>query len=1849
MTSRAYVWLSTNGGTWSVASNWDDVTDGIDPSLTVPGINDSVTVVGPSGASVQTIAGPGAAAFASLSGNTRLSGAFTFTSLMAGAGGAGGLLEFLAHDSLSAGTATIASGSLLCGGTATVSGTLTVGQAGAGAATLYATSGGSVQAAALDMGNALSAITIDPTAHVEVGNTGGAAAGALTVDAGSALAGQGDANAYGAVVNNGLITAQGGTLSLGSLTGTGTLDVAAAATLELNGRTGAGQSIDITGALATLAIATEFDAPAGSITGFAPGDAIDELGSPITGASFSQTGTAGGVLTLSYGSQTADTLYLAGNFTGDVFLPSADGAGGTDITVAPAVVSTGGASPGTSTPDDYIWTAAGAGAWNVAANWQDSSRGTGTAAIAPGVNDLVTITGGAHAFLVVAGPGNAASLAVAGALALSGAENIGTLSIGTASAPAVLDLMAGAAMAAQAATVVDGALDVSGQGARFADAGTLLLGGGILGVGLPTAALNASNGASVTLGGLTMGGGSGASVTTDPTSSIVISFGTGTAGAVTVTASGTLSGNGSVNPFGNIIDNGLIDATGAGGTLTLGTLTGSGTLAIAAGATLELMTPTALPIDFAAQSGSLSPSLDLVSELALPTGTLSGFGPGDVIDILGDPITSVSVVRNTTSPSIITLFYGSTVVGRLSLLGGFAHDVFVAEPDASDGTDIVVVQQAGGGGGGGTGTTDTLEWAIPGSGSWSRASNWNDLTTGAVATVAPGTENQVIVDGPTGGSVQSLGGPGTCSSLEFTGNTLLNGAFAATTLTIGTASAAGTLDAIGADVLTATTATLAYGELSLTGAGTDGVFAGTLTIGGIGTALLTVSGTASVQAGALVLEAGAAVSIDATSSMEVGTLGGAAAGALTIDPGCLVSGAGTLNAAGAIIDNGTLSAQGGTLTIGTLSGAGTLDIGTEATLVLATADPAASACQIVFAGGGATLEFEAALTAGAIPCIIAGFAAGDAIVSASAPVTSVAFTQGTTLGTLTLSYGSQPAATLLLGGNFAGDIFAVQPDGTGSEVTVTPTSGGTGPSAGTTTPDDYVWTGTLGDAWNIAANWDDTSASQTPALVAPGLNDLVTITGASGSGFLTVEGPADAASLALSGNVALSGNFSAGTLAVGAGILALGTGTALSTGTADATGGIELQGASLAVAGTLDLAGGTGSVLVADGQSSVSAAELDMEGGAVLADATSSIVVGGTSGGAGELTVDAGGRVSGAGALDILGTVADDGTIIAAGGTLSLGAVSGDGTLLIGQGATLVLDGSAGSGVIIDFAANGTLSASVTPAAAIAGFGTSDAILLPFADAAGATYAATAPGTGVLTITGASQDGESQVLGVLTLLGMNAGSQFSVTGAAGGGTLLTTTTAQNGSSGGGSTVSGATTTGGQYWDTDNFIASEPSYAQQALDVALAGLSSWVFVSPDGSFDGAFPEFGYANVALVSDPADDPGDDPQPYAAIWMPYGYHILIASGNTPLYLVDATGDSLIIGNAGKDSITGLGQNETMIGGAGANTDFWASGTATMVGGGNDIFVAQNGAVNVTTSTNGESSVWLGAANNYVTLNGSDTVSCGGTGIADDTVVSAGSAAEGSLVVGPDLGAMTYQCGAGPASIVGHDGALEVYGAGGQNLVIGGTVASSSCLVDYIGGTGGALVVGEAGMMYVVGGAGALTVFGGVGEGNYSAEAGPSYFVVGDGPTTISASSGNVVWLEGGADVVTSVNGGGVIAWGVNSSGDNTFEAGTGPCTLAGGMGSNLFMAGTGNATLAAGSGGNIFSFTDGSAGGNDDLQNFVIGRDKIALQGYSETPAAILATETVSGGGTSLLLNDGTHITLVGVTGLTAASFTT
>jgi hypothetical protein len=1722
--------------------------------------------------------------------------------------------------------------------------TLGAGQTGLGAAAvnLDATSGARLQLGTLTLDASTASMYVDPASAIEVGQAGGAASGALTIDPGAQLSGQGDANAYAAVINNGTITANGGDLIIGATRGTGQLAIEAGAILTLNGATGPGQSVSFLSGQSTLAIATEFDQPQGDITGFAAGDAIDMLGDPISAATYAATGANSGILTLFYGNVIADTLTLLGNYHGDVFLTAGDGVGGTLITLAPETAGGGNPSQGTSTPDQYAWTVSGGGNWTRAANWEDLTSGANPARIAPGVNNLVSIAGGqTGSFSVIAGPANAASLAITGDIAMAGTFAIGTLAIGTAGGTdGVLDLMPGTAMTASSAAVADGALSITGSAALIVG-GTLALGGGPAGIGLPITALSATAGGTITCAGLTLGGGAGNTVTTDPTATIEVGNAGGAApGAVTIDPGATLAGNGQVNPFGNLVDNGTIAATG--GTLTLGTVTGTGALTIGADASLVLDAGTALPITMTGAGATLG----VANELVALTGTITGYVTGDAIDIENDPITSVSAGFNN-GVTAITLYYDSTPVAHFDLAGSYSGQRFFLVPDGAGGTELLTAHNNGGGGGGGQGSTDLLSWANPVSGAWNRASNWFDITTNAAATAPPGALDPVQIIGPAGNGLQTIGGPAACASLACFGNTLLNGAFTTGTLTIGgeesgaSTLTAGSIEITSATSVTTTTASIIDGAILVGNPTGTLTVSGTLTLGGGApnaagpAALLSATNGGVVQLAGLALGGGSGdtLNTDLTASIEIGTLGSASAGAVTIDSGISVAGNGAINQAGLTIDNGTLIAQGGTLVVGAVSGTGTLDINAAATL----APNGAEACPIDMIGAGATLLLEGSLETPAAP--LDGFVQGDLIVTGSSQIGAVAYQPGAgNIGTLTLYNGTEIAGTLLLAGNFADDVFVVEPDGDGSAITVQASDGG--PSAGTTTPDDYAWIGGTSGAWNTAANWTDISADQTPAAIAPGVNDIVTVTGGA-TAYTTLTGPANAASLTLLGKVALNGAYAAGELFVGSttgtGVLALGAGSAVQAAQALLDGGVIARGGSLTVTGTLTLQ--SGALLASAGaEFQIATLLLTGTGDDVSIDATSSLEVGTVGGAAlGDITVDAGAELAGAGVLAAQSMIIDQGTITASGvgDTLSLGAVSGAGTLLVGVGATMVLQAAAAPALLIDFAGPGTLTVTgIIPQAGIAGFGGGDAVDLPIAGITSANFAATAPNVGILTL-----DAGSQAVASLTLVGVGQGQAFSVAGVAGG-TVITTETEPYG--GGGSTMRNDQQASGYgtmsvvsdlsfFENLPAVVMGALAYFEETVDGGVGDTmpgegEAYVYFSADGSSFGDYDP-GFANFAVITDPPDSVAGN-----TVAMPPGYEALLAQGNVPLQLNDGgAGKALILGNAANDTIVGLGADDTLVGGAGGNSVIFAANSAVIYGGGNDTIITSTEPCDITTTPEsiGGSVVFLGPdGDNTVTLSGQDTLIAAAVD-SSDTVTALGA----DTVFAQSAGLMTFNGGDAADIVVGLGGSIEMNGGTGNGAALW---CDNSARVNYFGGSGSAYVVGGSGHLFVQGGSGAITVYGGIGSATIVGAAGPSEFLVGEGASNVTAASGNLVWLAGAANDSLVANGGGSTIWGANSSGNSTFQAGSGPCLMSGGSGNDTFWGGAGDVSILAGSGADVFGDAAGAAGGAMTIYSFNTAADQIDLSGYGTYTSALV------GGNEVLSLNDGTTITLEGIVSL-------
>ena len=171
---------------------------------------------------------------------------------------------------------------------------------------------------------------------------------------------------------------------------------------------------------------------------------------------------------------------------------------------------------------------------------------------------------------------------------------------------------------------------------------------------------------------------------------------------------------------------------------------------------------------------------------------------------------------------------------------------------------------------------------------------------------------------------------------------------------------------------------------------------------------------------------GVTLNVDAKSSVEIGTAGGAAAGTITIDAGKTVTEAGTFEAQ-TIIDNGTLVvAPGASLTLnGALAGSGTASIDAGSTLTVS--GGASATDTIAFAGAGGTLDLSGPL--GYAGSHIVGFAATETVEFAGAwSLLGFSENAGNMLGTLTLSNGTDQVA-LNFAGSFSQSDFTINGSG----------------------------------------------------------------------------------------------------------------------------------------------------------------------------------------------------------------------------------------------------------------------------------------------------------------------------------------------------------------------------------------------------------------------------------------------------------------------------------------------------------------------------------------------------------------------------------------------------------------------------------------------------------------------------------------------------------------------------------------------------------------------------------------------------------------------------------------------------
>jgi hypothetical protein len=182
---------------------------------------------------------------------------------------------------------------------------------------------------ASNAGTATLAIGTGSTFTLTGADSGIAATGTATITNAGTISQTGptglDTIAVG-ITNTGSIIAGSGTLALtGAVSGTGSLQIASGAALELGAALSTTQSVSFKGSGATLIL--EKPASIKLLTGFTAGDRIDLAGITATAA-----GTSGNVLTVSVGT-TAYTFTSNLSLASDHAQFASDGAGGTIVTL----------------------------------------------------------------------------------------------------------------------------------------------------------------------------------------------------------------------------------------------------------------------------------------------------------------------------------------------------------------------------------------------------------------------------------------------------------------------------------------------------------------------------------------------------------------------------------------------------------------------------------------------------------------------------------------------------------------------------------------------------------------------------------------------------------------------------------------------------------------------------------------------------------------------------------------------------------------------------------------------------------------------------------------------------------------------------------------------------------------------------------------------------------------------------------------------------------------------------------------------------------------------------------------------------------------------------------------------------------------------------------------------------------------------------------------------------------------------------------------------------------------------------------------------------------------------------
>lgn len=741
----------------------------------------------------------------------------------------------------------------------------------------------------------------------------------------------------------------------------------------------------------------------------------------------------------------------------------------------------------------------------------------------------------------------------------------------------------------------------------------------------------------------------GSTVSLDNSSAIDLGLGnTYVAGAIEVESGHLISGSGLLSA--NVINNGNVYAypQPANGTLEItGAVTGTGilnlepTLTFAVGGINTITPAGVLQLDSTVSAGQTvsflsagtagSPGTLRLLQPGSFAGTLSAFvAIGDRLELAGQTVTDATIsgttltVETAAGPSYNFALANTPSTTRVSWSGS---DVAVAAP-------AVKVW---------TGAADT---------NFANAQNWDDITNNATPAAAAPSTGETAQFLSAGGTVT---GTGSVGQLLFAGTgpwTLASGA----SLSSSSLNDSGTLTLqAGATLVNSGNAVIdaaAGADLTVSGAGARISAGPSLIIGQTGSGLFAVADGGSATVGSTLLlangtSATATVSVDASSSLEIGTRGSAVSGAVVVDgsfsngttfvPSGTLAGDGVL--AASIVNNGYVSvyvhtAVNRTLEVtGAVSGSGQFYLNPGSSIVAngTTTVVPGSVLQLDSAvASGQYISFAYGATGTAAPTlrlqdaaefhgILQGFtSAGDTIELVGQTITAA------TLNGSTLTVGVSGAATPF---NFnLGFISGLPPliGFAGSDVFVSPTP-------------TYTWTGASDLNFGNALNWNDVTNGLTPAASVPGslataqflpLGGTVNGSGSVrqllfGSGAWTVTGGATLAdSNGLTENAILS-------IVGGATISSAGSAVIDGVGTAAASMVVSGSGSELVAATRLNIgANGKATLSVANSGSVAVGGSLYIGGGisssaTIAVDATSSLEIGSAgSATAGAITVD---------------------------------------------------------------------------------------------------------------------------------------------------------------------------------------------------------------------------------------------------------------------------------------------------------------------------------------------------------------------------------------------------------------------------------------------------------------------------------------------------------------------------------------------------------------------------------------------------------------------------------------------------